>query len=141
VSLWSGALRLSANIDQIVQQTTYLAANGVLLPRAAVDRTAPIAQQAAYLQAAVNGGFVGASSTVRLNEMSATYTVPTRLVRQLRAQSLAVTLAGRNLALWTSYAGKDPNVDTSGALGEAAFDDGSGIPQPRSWVLRFNLGL
>jgi len=141
VSLWNGTIRLSANIDQIVEQTTPLTIYS-RVPRAAVDRTAPLAEQAAFLQAFAYGhAYLNASSSVRLNEMSATYTVPTAIVRRLRAQSLALTLAGRNLALWSSYVGKDPNVDTSGLLSEATEDNGSGIPQPRSWTLRFNLGL
>ena len=110
---------------------------------AAVDPTAPLGQQAAYIQAVVNNGaYIGTSSSVRLNEFSVTYNVPTATARRLlRVSSLAVTLAGRNLALWSSYAGKDPNVDTSGLFGEVTSDNGLGTPQPRQWALRFNLGL
>lgn len=140
LSLWNGAFRLTANFDQIIDQTTQMQVAN-LRPRAAVDRTAPLSQQAAYIEAVVNNGYFGTSSSVRLNEMSATYNVPMRFVRQLHAQSLAITVAGRNVALWTNYAGKDPDVDTSGLLGEASQDNGTGTPQPRIWSLRFNLGL
>lgn len=144
ISLWNGNLRFNALLDQVIGQTTQLTVyySGNYFPRAAVDRTAPLGQQAAYIQAALNNNtYLGTSSTVRLNELSATYNVPVRIVRQVHAQSLSVTLAGRNLALWSSYAGKDPDVDTSGLLGEASQDNGLGTPQPRSWALRFNLGL
>lgn len=146
LELWNGTLRFAAVLDQIIGQTTQLqicpANQCGLAPRASVDRTAPLGQQAAYIQAVINNNaYLGTSSSVRLNELSATYAVPARLAQRLHAQSLTVTLAGRNLALWTSYAGKDPNVDTSGLFGEASRDNGLGTPQPRSWLLRFNLGL
>ena len=149
LSLWNGVLRFNVNINQVVGQTTQLqVANQVYnsssyLPRAAVDRRASLAQQAAYVEAVLNNDtYLGTSSAVRLNELSATYNVPARITQRfLRAQSLGITLAGRNLAVWSSYAGKDPNVDTSGLFGEATLDNGTGTPQPRIWVLRFNLGL
>jgi len=144
LGLWNGALRFMANVDQIIGQTTQLliGGGGNFYPRAAVDRTAPFGQQAAYIQAALNNNaYLGTSSTIRLNEFSATYTIPARIARQLHTESFAVTVAGRNLAFWSSYAGKDPNVDTSGLFGDASQDNATGTPQPRSWTLRFNLGL
>jgi hypothetical protein len=144
LSFWNGALRLSATLTQVDGLTNPLCVTGGcgVYPRAAVDRTAPLAEQAAYIQAALSGGnYLAASSSLRLNEASMTYTVPARFARQLvHAQSLSVTFAGRNLGLWTSYAGQDPNVDTSGLLGEATSNNGFGTPQPRSWVLRFSAG-
>ncbi len=49
---------------------------------------------------------------VKLREVSLTYTLPERWVRFVRPGSqLAVTLAGRNLAIWTKYKGRgDPEV-------------------------------
>jgi hypothetical protein len=148
MGLWNDAIHINASLDQIVGQTTQLlvgggSSGGNFFPRAAVDRTAPLGQQAAYIQAVVNNGaYIGTSSSVRLNELSVTYNVPATTARRLlRVSSLAVTLAGRNLALWSSYAGKDPNVDTSGLFGEVTQDNGLGTPQPRQWALRFNLGL
>jgi len=146
VALWNSAVLVSANFDQINSQTTQLllpSAGGNFYPRAAVDRTAPLGRQAAYLQAvANNGAYLGTSSSVRLNELSVTYAVPSHAAqRWLHVASLGITLAGRNLALWSTYAGKDPNVDTSGLFGEATQDNALGTPQPRIWTLRFNLGL
>jgi len=147
-ALWNGTLRVSANLDHIMGQTTQLKVgdgtfgNSNFMPRAAVDPTTPLGAQAAYIQAEINNkSYLGTSSSLRLNELSVTYTFPVHLIRQFHGQSLAMTVAGRNVALWSSYAGKDPNVDTSGLLGEASQDNGLGTPQPRSWILRFNLGL
>jgi len=146
VSLWNGAVRVNANLDQISGQTTQLATSaggGWYRPRAAVDRTAPLSEQAAFIQAAVNNGaYIGETSSLRLNELSVTYTVPPALVQRLaHVRSLALTAAGRNVALWSSYAGKDPNTDTSGLFGDATQDNSLGTPQPRIWTFRFNLGL
>ena len=49
---------------------------------------------------------------VKLREVSLTYSLPQRWVRFVRPGSqLAVTLAGRNLAIWTKYKGRgDPEV-------------------------------
>jgi len=148
MSLFNGTVRVAANVSQVNGQTTplligYGASRGNFWPRAAVDRTAPLGQQAGYIQAYVNNGmYITTTSNVRLNELSVTYTVPAVATRRLlRAQSLSVTLAGRNLALWSTYAGKDPNVDTSGLFGEATQDNALGTPQPRNLALRFNLGL
>jgi len=146
LALWNGAFRFHVGLDQVIGQTSQILVSnlngGNLLPRAAVDRSAPLAQQAAYIQAILNNStYLGTSSSVRVNEMSATYTVPISLARTLHAQSLSITLKGRNIASWSSYAGKDPNVDTSGLFGEATMDDGTGTPQPRIWAFSFNLGL
>jgi len=149
VGLWNNAVRVSANIHQEVGKSTQLFVGGLyygtgnFYPRAAVDRTAPLAQQAAYIQAALNNAaYLTTASSIRLNELSISYNVPPALTRKtLHASSLAIVVAGRNLGLWSSYAGKDPNVDTSGSLGEANEDNALGIPPTRDWTLRFNLGL
>jgi TonB-dependent SusC/RagA subfamily outer membrane receptor len=142
-TLFGGALHLGANLDQIVGsvQQRYISAG---LPRAAVDRTTSLAAQAAWVQASLYnpGAYIIQSSSLRFNELSMTYNLPARATQRfLHARSLALTVAGRNLALWTNYVGKDPNVDDSSAFGEVTTDGGRGVPQPRNWILRFNLGL
>jgi hypothetical protein len=144
IALFNRALHVSATLQQVNGLVNkYYATNNGGYPRGAVDPTASLASQAAWIQATLqNNAYIMQSSTLRFNELSVTYTLPQRLVgRYLRANSLAVTFAGRNLALWSTYAGKDPNVDVSMQLGDASIDDGSGLPQPRNFVLRFNLGL
>jgi TonB-linked SusC/RagA family outer membrane protein len=48
---------------------------------------------------------------IKFRELSLTYSVPARFTRVLPGSRFAVTLAGRNLALWTKYEGKgDPEV-------------------------------
>jgi len=145
LSLFGGDVNLNASLDQIIGQTTALQVGSfTYYPRGAVDPTSSLAEQAGYIQAYSNPtqAYIGAVSSVRLNELSVTYNVPAHMARALlHVQSLGLTLAGRNLALWSNYVGKDPNIDTSGQLGEATRDGSNGIPQPRNWTLRFNLGL
>lgn len=52
---------------------------------------------------------------VKLREVSVQYLLPGRWARAIRAGSLSVTLAGRNLAtLWTPFKGLDPETDSYG---------------------------
>jgi len=145
LALWSGALRLGFTVNQVIGQVNALCIdyNCNVYPRAAVDRTSPLSQQAAYIQAMFNNSqYITTSSSVRLNEASMTYTLPAGLSRRLiHAESFAVTVTGRNLGLWTNYTGQDPNVNTAGLFGEVSADNGLGTPQPRSWVVRCNLGF
>ena len=144
VSLLRGALHLSASFDQINDQVTpFNLQNFTIQPRAAVDRTAPLAEQAAWIQSRWNQGTYIRSSSLRFQEMSGTFTLPQQWVNRTRfARSASVTVAARNLALWTNYIGKDPNVDTSaGDIGEIMLDDGSGFGQPRTIAFRLNLGF
>jgi hypothetical protein len=76
--------------------------------------------------------------------LSLTYNIPAAWIRHYaHAQSGAVTFAGRNLALWTNYIDKDPNVDRAynSSFGDDVSNAGNTLPQPRNWTLRFTLGL
>ena len=46
-----------------------------------------------------------------MREVSATYTLPDRLIPGFRSAS--ITLAARELALWSKYGGVDPEVNAS----------------------------
>ena len=108
------------------------------------DPNAPLDRQARCVaaQAGANQTFIGYMEDgdfVRLRELSLTARVPESFVRRLRgAQSLGITLAARNLALWTDYSGLDP---------EATYGQGdvaqNFLSQPpfRTYALRVNLGF
>jgi hypothetical protein len=148
-SFLSGALRINANLDQVNGVTTqYLAPT-----RAFFDRTTPLAEQAAALEAQTgSGGFRNPSSSLRLAELSMTYSLSGSIAgKLLHTRTASITLAGRNLGLWTNYVGKDPNIDSSlgacttcgSAKTEQTQDRGTVnvVPQPRLWTIRLNLGL
>ena len=77
-------------------------------------------------------------STARWNTLSVSYYVPPNMLRALRVSSLSLTLQGQNLALWSNYRGKDPNVN-SYSTGNLTADTGQ-LPQPRVWSLRVSIG-
>jgi TonB-dependent SusC/RagA subfamily outer membrane receptor len=80
---------------------------------------------------------------VKLRELSATYTFDARAVRRVFREGIDVTVAGRNLVVWTDYSGYDPELNlfgtNAGGLGsvqttaaDRGFDFG-GYPIPRTW--------
>jgi hypothetical protein len=84
-------------------------------------------------------GFLETISYGRLSELSLTFNAPQRMIRALRARTATVSLMGRNLALWSQYRGADPEVNTNIFANQIV--DGGGVPQPRDWSIRFNLGF
>lgn len=82
---------------------------------------------------------------VKLRELSATYTVDHPSVQRYFRSPVELTLAGRNLLVWTDYSGYDPEINLFGTnaagLGsvqttaaDRGFDFG-GYPIPRVWSL------
>jgi hypothetical protein len=71
--------------------------------------------------------FVQNASFVKLREVSATYTLPDHLLR--RFQHISLTLAARELALWTKYRGPDPEVN---AAPTGLFAQDQGVMPPLS---------
>jgi hypothetical protein len=86
----------------------------------------------------VQEAYIQDASFVRLRELSATYILPERLARMVRASSASFTVAGQNLALWTDYEGFDPEVVSNAG---AAFNRDDFFTQPpvQRVVFRMNL--
>lgn len=123
--------------------------------RAMNDSTAPLRDQA---QAVLGGQGLSSAfdysngSFVRFRELSVTYAIPPQWIPRIRLQNLRVTAAVRNLKLWTSYGGTDPETRSALYTGKTTQfssgtttidnnvqgDDGGATPLPRTWVLRFN---
>src|SRR5205085_6017545 len=90
------------------------------------DPTAPLVAQAAviaYQKTVASGapshaGFIQKADFTKLREISATYTLPMTVSGRLGVRSSSVTLAGRNLAVWTKYRGADPEVSFSQQNGQ-----------------------
>jgi TonB-dependent starch-binding outer membrane protein SusC len=89
-------------------------------------------------QGVVNGEYFERGDFARLRELSLTYTLPGDWADRFGARSASVTLAGRNLALWTDYTGADPEVLQNA---NAAFTrtDFLTVPPARRWVVRANV--
>lgn len=80
-------------------------------------------------------------SDLRWNSASIQYQIPQSLLRRINARSLAVSIQGSNLALWTNYMGRDPSINDRILSGEGALDRGTSPPPARLYVLDFKLGF
>lgn len=152
VTLLNGRLRLSAQIDRRSGSfiTNYAEVNRCSLflgnCRAVNDPASSLADQAnavAFNSTRLGNtlfGYIQEASFTRWRELAATLDLPTRLARQVGAQSASLTITGRNLGLFTKYQGLDP--ETNGSAGLVEGYGGNPTPPPaRYWLLRVNLGL
>lgn len=81
------------------------------------DKTTPLADQAREVAAAflgTNAGFIEDASFWKLREVALTFSAPRLWAARVRAKDAAIVLAGRNLAVWTSYSGLDPEINQAG---------------------------
>ncbi|HWP82509.1 MAG TPA: TonB-dependent receptor [Bacteroidota bacterium] len=85
---------------------------------------------------------------IRWRELSITYDIPADLVSWIGAGNASVTLAGRNIALFTDYTGIDPETNVYSAGGGGTFGnnfglgiDAFGVPISRQYVFTLRLGL
>jgi hypothetical protein len=68
--------------------------------------------------------------------------IPQRYLRWLNANSAVLALSGRNIALFTDYSGKDPEISSSpGNPLTEGYSDNPTVPQTRYWILRLTLGM
>lgn len=154
LSVLGGALRFNTEFQYEHGLTQFGSGNFTLLTNLYLDPSATPGQQAAALAAAcvrnsnfLTGGCVGRGTTaglvqtvnvLRWRSVTAAYTIPPQMTRRLRLPRTIVAIEGTNVGLWTSYRGKDPDVNGT-PVGEAIEDNGQ-IPEPRSWGIRFTLG-
>ncbi|MGI8484678.1 MAG: SusC/RagA family TonB-linked outer membrane protein [Thermomicrobiales bacterium] len=81
---------------------------------------------------------------VRLQELSATLTLPAAFARSFHSAGASLTVGGRNLHLWknNAFQGPDPeivaNTEHTGAQQLVTFDEFT-VPQSRRWLVRLNL--
>lgn len=83
------------------------------------------------ITASVFAPFIQDASFAKLREVSATYQIPDRWLGWTGASRAALTVAGRNLAIWTDYNGIDPEA---GGVGDQAV-----LPQLTQFVATLNL--
>jgi hypothetical protein len=86
-------------------------------------------------------------SFIRWREANVTYTAPASLAARIRARDLAITLAARNLALFTRYSGVDPEINAIGRVAAGGVDnnyldavDAFSWPIPRRLSISVRLG-
>jgi hypothetical protein len=136
----SGLLERRSGFTQIDAGKERACALG--LCRAVVDPTTPLAVQADvvakryYLPAPGQGStsmvWLTNGAYTRLREVTVATDLARRLTRAVHARSGSISLAARNLAIWSKIKDADPESGTSSS---------DGVPQGRTWVVRLDLGL
>lgn len=78
---------------------------------------------------------------VRLREVSASYTVPSKYLKMLRGtiSGATITYAMQNVKLWTDYSGPDPEINSQ--AGAFSRQDFLTLPNPRKQTLRVNFNF
>lgn len=95
--------------------------------------------------ASVAEPYIEDASFTRLREVSATIDLPAGLAQAFRASSASITVAGRNLHLWTDFRGSDPEVlGTGPGSGGTLFTQFYNVelftlPPTRRWSARVNV--
>lgn len=88
------------------------------------DRRTPLADQVKAVARGMgtSDGYIENADFVRFSELSITAAVPDRFVRRARVSGLRLTLAGRNLGLWTDYTGFDPELNSNNGANFTTLD-------------------
>lgn len=81
--------------------------------------------------------YIQDGSYLRLREVSVTWELPAAWAASFRANAASLTVAGRNLALWSRYPGFDPEVTDSTSL--LRNYDLFVLPQPSRWTARITV--
>jgi hypothetical protein len=104
------------------------------------DKTLLAAQQAGTVY---THHLIRDASFARFRELALTYTLPQSLAARVRASSAGLTVAGRNLALWTNYTGLEPEASFNGGTRGGAFGqwEQNVLPQSRSVIATLNLSF
>jgi TonB-dependent starch-binding outer membrane protein SusC len=97
---------------------------------------------------ASSAGYIEKADYWKLREVNLTFFVPNAWVSRTRfAHSLSVSLAGRNLKLWTDYTGWETESNIPGSV-NTADDPGRfytvdlfSVPLPRTFVFRVDVGM
>ena len=140
-------LRLSALVDykggfkQYNATESFRCESGVDICQGIFDPTTSLDRQARAVAANVynvQSGFIENGDFVKLREVSLTASLPDALAHRVRARTLSVTFAGRNLHTWTNYSGVDPEVNSVGAptgpggnTGTSSFSQSDFLSQPQ----------
>ncbi len=87
-------------------------------------------------------------SFLRWRELAITYDLGSSAAKRMGFNTASITMAGRNILMWTKYPGLDPesNENGRGSTGTLADNfqnatDGFGLPIPRRVSLAINLGF
>ncbi|MBC7841843.1 MAG: SusC/RagA family TonB-linked outer membrane protein [Gemmatimonadaceae bacterium] len=108
------------------------------------DIRAPLSDQVKSAARAMgtSAGYTESTDFVRLSEVSMTWVVPAAAARILKTGGMSVTVAGRNLGLWSDYSGFDPEVISNlSAANTFTVTDFLTNPPGRTYTLRVNFNF
>ncbi|HSU13171.1 SusC/RagA family TonB-linked outer membrane protein [Longimicrobium sp.] len=111
--------------------------------RGIVDPTAPLDEQAAAVAVRVHpsasqAGYMQDASFTRFRELGVTLTAPQSFARRFGGRALSATFSARNLKVWTSYKGIDPESNYGQTDVPTDFQT---APPPSYYTVRVNLGF
>jgi TonB-linked SusC/RagA family outer membrane protein len=147
IGLFKDRLRLSSLVDYRGGFTTHEVSTGFscgLGPnncRAIHDPKAPQFDQArAMAVGRALGAYWEKGDFIRVREIAAVYDLPQSVTRIVRSRSATIVLSARNVGLWTAndFTGWDPEILTTGT--DATPYNFVQQGQPRTFIIRFNLG-
>jgi hypothetical protein len=108
-------------------------------------------EEKAVLASLQTKSFIFPADFMKLREVSVTYDLPRNLIQRAGLSKAALTLSGRNLAIWTKYKGaefggsEDPEVAFNSANnpGTSSFTqtDYAAIPMQRRWNISINVNF
>jgi len=148
IELFDRTLRLQALVDykgghKLYNNTERIRCQSFLNCRGLNDPNASLAEQAAAVAAYAMSsptlaGYIEDAAFVRLREVAVSVTAPPRFAARLGARSVGLSLAARNLAVWTKYRGLDPESNYGQNDVPADF---LGVAPPSYLTLRVNVGF
>jgi TonB-linked SusC/RagA family outer membrane protein len=96
------------------------------------------AEEKKLKQAELVPNYVEHADFVKLREVSLSYNLPRSLSGKIGLKDMSVSVAGRNLGMWTKYSGPDPEVNIEG---NATFTRGDymSVPSLRRFVTTVNV--
>ncbi len=149
ISLLGGAVGVNLSFHYKDGMTQFSSGSEQQLTNIFLNPDATLAEQAIALAASACGfsgmnnicsrsGLVQTVNSFRFSSMSVNYNVPRGYLSRFGLPSVQLALQSSNMGLWTSYRGKDPDVN-SVTVGESTVDNGQ-IPSPRTWRVQVRVG-
>jgi TonB dependent receptor len=142
MSVRFGPVTMSAMLDRrsghVVNNVT-MQARCARECQALYDPSTPLRDQAEAILAPQSvGATVQDASYTKLRELSVKWDAPMAWARAMGGSRLTVSLAGRNIALWTDYKGLDPESTSAPWAPLASFDEVA-VPLPKRFTVRAQL--
>ena len=108
----------------------------------AYDKTMPLADQAANVAIALgtDAGYIEDAAFTKLRELSFTLIGPASFAHAMRANTVSLTIAGRNLKTWTDFTGFDPEINSNPGANFSTSDFLT-LPPTRNWTARVNVSF